>query len=79
MDVGCNRRISKPSSVKEKYCLHLFTTKIEDKQLPWHLILTFNSSMKPTTTLPFLTSTHHKTFLKIASIKKEEGDPNVIY
>jgi len=39
MDVGCNRRISKPSNVKEKYCLHLLATNIEDKQLPWHLIL----------------------------------------
>jgi hypothetical protein len=24
---------------KEKYCLHLLATNIEDKQLPWHLIL----------------------------------------
>jgi hypothetical protein len=39
MDVGCNRRISKPSSVEEKYGLHLLATNIEDKQLPRHLIL----------------------------------------
>jgi hypothetical protein len=39
MDMGCNRRLSKPPSVKEKYYMHLLTTNIEDKQLPWHLIL----------------------------------------
>jgi hypothetical protein len=55
MDMGCNRRLSKPPSVEEKYCLHLLATNIEDKQFLWHLILMLgnmrsNSSMKPEVT-----------------------------
>jgi hypothetical protein len=38
MDMGCNRRLSKPPSVEEKYYLHLLATNVEGKQLLWHLI-----------------------------------------
>jgi hypothetical protein len=39
MDMGCNKRLSKPPNVEEKYYMHFLTTNIDDKQLPWHLIL----------------------------------------
>jgi len=32
MDVGCNRTLSKPPSIKEKYCSHLPRTNTMDKQ-----------------------------------------------
>jgi len=39
VDVGCNRTLSKLSSVNKKYYSHLVVANIGDKQVQWRLVL----------------------------------------